>query len=294
MKLRQPPWQPRAALAALLLASCSDSCDTTTSPGAIGELGNGRFDYACVGKIDPACEGASDETIAGYFPTCIAIGGRFDLDYDLLDDSVLESNDLSPVLYIESVNQSFFSGSGERYEARRVGRAALVVRESERVLDLIHLDIVEPDGLELIDPALATATTTLEVAAGDTVELRVYPRSSSCAELGGTVEVQVASSDPSVVTATGGDVLRVRGEAPGAAVLRTTLGALEVALAVTVTEGSVDPGTTTSTDGDGSTTAGGSASEGSGGTSTSDPTAGSGGTTDASGSSTGGSTTGAT
>lgn len=247
----------------------------------MGELGNGRFLYTCGGTSDPACESSASGDAVDYFPECIALGGAFDLEYELLDISSLESDELTPVIYVESVNQGFFRGTDE-FQARRVGSAAFVVRESERVLDLIHLTIVEPDAIDVLARDPATPTTTLELAAGDTEVLRVLPRSSACLELGGAVAIEASSSDEAVVAVSAGDVLRIEGLAPGTAVVSARLGELEQAITVTVAGVPVDPDTgpsessssgdtgegTSTTDGTG-TTDGSSTTDASTGTSTS-------------------------
>lgn len=241
MERRHRPRHWWAALT-LSLVGCSDSCNGTTEPGAVGELGNGRFLYTCGGTSDPACESSANGDAVDYFPECIALGGSFDLEYQLLDASALESDELTPVLYVDSVNQSFFRGTDD-FQAQRVGSAAFVVRESERVLDLIHLTIVEPDGIDVITRDPATPTTTLELPAGDTEVLRVLPRSSSCFELGGAVAIAAESSDETIASVSAGDVLRIQGLAPGTAVVRARLGELEQAITVTVVGEPVDPDT---------------------------------------------------
>lgn len=246
MERRHRPRHWWAALA-LSLVGCSDSCNGTTEPGAVGELGNGRFLYTCGGQSDPACESSANGDAVDYFPECIALGGAFDLEYQLLDASALESDELTPVLYVDSVNQSFFRGTDD-FQAQRVGSAAFVVRESERVLDLIHLTIVAPDGIDVITRDPATPTTTLELPAGDTEVLRVLPRSSGCFELGGAVAIAAESSDETIASVSAGDVLRIQGLAPGVAVVRARLGELEQAITVTVVEGPVDPDTGPSED----------------------------------------------
>ena len=229
------------AALALALVGCSDTCDGSTAPGAVGELGNGRFLYTCGGPSDPACE-ATASGDADYFPDCIALGGRFDLEYELVDGSALESGDLTPLLYIESVNQGFFRGTDE-FEALRVGSAAFVVREDERVLDLIHLLVVEPDDIDVIGSDPTVPTTALELPVGDAEVLRVLPRSSQCFGLGGAVPIEAESSDLEVAAVSAGDVLRIQGLAPGTAVVRARIGELEQSLTVTVVGSPVDPDT---------------------------------------------------
>lgn len=244
----------------LALGGCSSTCDGSSEPGTIGELGNGRFEYVCTGSGDPVCERPSNDQ----FPDCIALGGRFDLDYQLLDTSILGPDELSAVLYIESVNQGFFRGN-DQFEALRTGRAAFVVREDDSVIDLLHLDIVEADGIEVsaLDPADAPLVGTIQVELGATEEFRVLPRSSRCTQLGGAIPIDADSSDDMVATVGGGDVLSIQGQALGVAVVRARLGELEQAITVEVIEATEPPATgdtgdtdsTSTTAGDGSTTA---------------------------------------
>jgi hypothetical protein len=293
MEPRHRRW-PRWAALALGLAGCADSCGAHTTPGVVGELGNGRFHYACVGPSDPVCERST--TDPEHFPTCIALGGSFELDYELLDPSALETDLLTPVLYIESINKRFFDGTSP-FRALREGRAAFVVRESERVLDLLHLDIVAADSMDIVasDPALPTAA--LEIPTGQTEVLRVFPRSSTCLQLGGSVAIEAQSSVPSVANVSGGHELRIRGQSPGSAEVTVRLGALERTIAVTVVGDPVDPDTgpgsdTSSTTGDdtdsGSTDTGTSTGDTDTDTSTGSSSSSTG---DTDGASTGGSTT---
>jgi hypothetical protein len=273
---RQRRWWAALALAAV---GCSDTCGSSTQPGAVGELGNGRFLYTCGGPSDPACESSIDDGSVDYFPDCIALGGAFDLEYELIDDSALETNELTPLLYIESVNQQFFRGTDD-FEALRVGNAAFLVRESERVLDLIHLLIVEPDYVDVVVRDTGSLTDAIELPPGATEVLLVIPRSSECLELGGAVEIEADSSDLAVATVMAGEVLRIQAIAPGTAIVRARLGEIEQAITVTVSGEPVDPDTgpgESSSDGPGS-------DEGTTGTASTDGS----GTTDAG--STGGST----
>lgn len=259
-----------------VLAGCGSTCGDSTSPGTIGELGNGRFLYECGGTSDPVCEHSSN---GDYFPECIVLGGGFDLEYELIDASALESNELTPVLYVESINQGFFRGTDD-FEALRVGEAAFVVRESERVLDLIHLDIVEPDSIDVFARDPATPTTTVELGVGETEVLRVFPRNLGCPQLGGAVPIEADSSDTAIVSLSAGDVLRIQGQAEGTAVVRVRIGALEQAITVQVGATPIDPETESATSDTGPGTSGSS------GASTSDSTGSS------SGGSTGGSSSG--
>lgn len=279
-------WRDRLGVGVLVLSGCASTCGSSTAPGTIGELGNGRFLYHCTGDSDPVCELANNEE----FPDCIALGGVFDLEYMVLDTSIFDFGDISPVLFIESVNQAFFRGDDD-YEALRTGEAAFLVREDDRVLDLLHLTIVQADGFEIIARDPATPSDSIQIELGDTQEFRVFPRSSSCQQLGGSVPIEAESSDTTVATTSDGEVLRIQAQALGTAVIRVQQSGHEESITVEVIEGALPPAT--STDGDsgsdtGSGTADGTASGDDSGTS---GTGGSTGDTD-SGSSSGGSSTG--
>lgn len=270
-------WQRRLGVAALALVGCASDCDGNSEPGTIGELGNGRFLYVCTGSSDPVCEFESNNT----FPDCIALGGAFDLEYMLLDTSLLGPDELTPVIYVESVNQGFFRGDDD-FEALRTGRAAFLVREEDSVLDLLHLDIVEPDAIEISARDPATPVDTVRVEVGEDEVFRVFPRSSRCEQLGGAIPIVAESSDESVATISDGDVLRIQGQGEGTAVIRVRLGDIEEAMTVEVVAGAFPPSTSTGPE---PGTSGDSSGGDDSGTST--------GGTD-SGTSTGGSTSGST
>jgi len=244
--LRRPGrWRERLAPLLLTLVGCASTCGDSSQPGAIGELGNGNFLYECGGTSDPVCEFSE---FGEMFPECIALGGQFDLEYRLLDGSALGDDiEIDPVLYIESVNQSFFEGVDE-FSAQRIGEAAFIVRESEHVLDLIHMNIVEIDDFDIADRDPATPTDTIDISLGETQTYRVFPRSFSCAQIGGAVPVDAESSDEAIATISGGDVLRIQAQALGVAVVRVRMGELEKAITVNVLDGPVGPATTTATD----------------------------------------------
>ncbi|MEM9462806.1 MAG: hypothetical protein AAGF11_52180 [Myxococcota bacterium] len=227
------------------LGGCASTCGDTSDPGAIGELGNGRFLYQCTSDSDPVCE-FSDP--GPEFPECIALGGQFDLEYELLDPDALDSDlALDPVIYVESISQDFFRGTDD-FEAVRTGEAAFVIRESEHVLDLIHLTILEPDDFDIFtrDPAEPTQAVTISV--GDTQSFRVFPRHSACDQLGGGIPITANSSDTAIASTSGGDVLRIVAQGEGTATVRVQLGALEKMITVTVVDGPIEPPPDTTTD----------------------------------------------
>lgn len=241
---------------ALVLGGCASTCGASSNPGTIGELGNGRFHYACGGPNDPVCEFEVDQQ----FPDCIALGGSFSLEYMVLDTSIFDPTDINPILYIESVNQDYFRGE-ESFQAVRVGEAAFIVRESNNVLDLLHLDIVEPDRIEVIGPQAGEPLDAFTLEAGDSESLRVFPRTSACPTIGGEVPFTAQSSDETVVTVGTAESLRLTAVSEGSAVVRVTLGDIEHAITIEVTGSTSPPNTDSGSDAGDSTSSTGDTTE---------------------------------
>src|SRR5688500_7718518 len=78
-------WRRRVAALALMMSACTSSCEgAPANATTTGELGNGTFGYTCGGANDPVCEGG---LVHQQFPSCIVLGGTFELDYTLRDIS---------------------------------------------------------------------------------------------------------------------------------------------------------------------------------------------------------------
>lgn len=258
-----------AALLSLSLTACYSSCDgETASAVTTGELGNGSFEYRCVGTGDPVCELG---LFGQQFPDCVAVGGEFELDYTLRDLSDRDEDELSPFLHVDSASQAFFSGSAGRFRAEQPGSAALLAVDHDKVVDLIHVDIVEPDAMDILalDPADPVDHIVLEQ--GDIAIFRVFPRNIGCAALGGAVEVEATSSDDVVVKPAVVDVLELKAHAPGLATVTVRMGELSHDIEVQVLGGPrrnlPDDPQTSSADDSASSEASGGPSEGSEGSS---------------------------
>jgi hypothetical protein len=252
------------------LGACNGSSSTAKT---VGELGNGEFIYECVNPNDGACEPAVEdgELTEAVFPECVLLGGQFEMSYDLHDgDALDDDDDFETFIYVESASQSYFAGNG-RYRADRVGRAAMLAREGEQVLDIIHLDIVAAEGIEVKDVLGREPTGPVEVVRGRTVALDVFPVRFGCVPLGGGGPVTAASREPLVATAEGGDRVLITGEALGTTRVTVGMAGFEQDIDVVVTPGPAqrkkpweydddDGGDESSSDGgtdDGATTDGG-------------------------------------
>src|SRR5262245_39176506 len=169
----------------LTMCACYSTCDGSPAAAtATGELGNGTFEYRCIGTSDPVCE---DGVFNQPFPDCIAVGGAFRLDYTLRDISERDEDELTPFLHVDAANSSFLSGESGSFHALREGRTAVLAYDNDVVVDLLHMELVQPDSLELqgLDPA--TPTDELHMRQGEVAVFRVFPRSASCSAMGGAL-----------------------------------------------------------------------------------------------------------
>ncbi|MBC8070235.1 MAG: hypothetical protein IAG13_18025 [Deltaproteobacteria bacterium] len=220
---------------ALLMSACTSSCEgAATNASTTGELGNGTFEYSCGGASDPVCElGVVDQP----FPSCIAKGGTFGLDYTLRDISELDDDELASFLHVDAASDTFVSGGNGSFRAEQEGRVALLALDHEKVVDLIHLRIVTPDGMDVqaVDPA--DSVDELRLAQGDVARFRVFPRSTTCPSLGGAVELEATSTDDVIVRASADDVLLLRAHSPGRATVTLRMGELTQEIHVEVVGG---------------------------------------------------------
>jgi len=229
-------WQwnrPRARVATLtfvaVLAACGGS---ESSAKTIGELGNGEFVYSCVNPNDGAC----DTVGSAVFPACVLLGGEFEMDYILHETDAVDDDDFDLFIYVESANQSFFAGNG-RYRADRVGFAAMLAREDDQVVDIIHLDIVEAEGIQVKDQSGLVVQGPVEIPRGATVTLDVFASAFGCSPLGGGGPVTASSREPLVATAQGGPSVVIHGEEVGATKVTVGMAGFETEIDVFVTVG---------------------------------------------------------
>ncbi len=275
-----------------MMTACASSCDQEASHvTAIGELNNGEFGFRCVGETDPHCA-ATDAS--QQFPDCILLGGRFDLDYDLRDNSALFDSDDAQLLHVASASETYFS-SPLPSVALRVGRAAMLARTDDNVVDIIHFDIVAPDRIEIRDAFNQQWVDQVAVAADDVAVVSIVGGTNACLAPGGALPLDVYSSNNLIAIAdvTGTDV-RIAGLQEGSATLTIALGTLRRDVMVVVGPAESDTGSIGGTGGETSAAGTSGSDEGvtsgyGSGDSSGDS---SGGTTGAGGTSTGGTTGG--
>ena len=200
------------------------ACSGSVSSSKLGELGNGTFEYRCVGLNDPAC--GLDE-LAPTFPDCMLVGGRFDLGFTLRDFD--EVSDLgSDFVFVRAASESFF-GSGAAFTTLRTGNAAFAAFADDHVVDVLHLDLFEPSGIETERVGGGVVGDTLTLARGETLELlpRGTALASGCVAAGGAVPFTATADDSAIVAPTVAQTLSVTGVALGTTTLEVQLGDVE-------------------------------------------------------------------
>lgn len=236
MMLDWQSWLRRGvALVGLPMCACYSTCGDGTPPAAsiTGELGNGTFEYRCIGSGDPVCE--EFNLAGGDFPDCIAVGGRFRLDYTLRDISERDEDEIEPFLHIESASESYLSESESVFMGQHEGRTALIAYDHDVVVDLIHLDVIQPDSIEVIDALDPQGPVTeLHMHPDDAQVFRVFPRSTRCPQLGGAIDFHAQSNAQHIASVRELDVLEIEANADGHATISVGLGDLGTKIEVFV------------------------------------------------------------
>lgn len=209
------------------LALPSACADTPEEPNEErGELGRGTFSYECFGATDLACRTGSPA-----FPSAVAVGGRFRVEYD-------PSKGPSPVV-IPASSDSIAALPGG-FQVLRPGYAALLaVDSSRRVQDLVHVRGATIDEVWVaVDGGLPA--TKVRVGVGSARVLSAVPVDVYEVALAGALPYEWRSEDPSLVeleTLESHDQVQIRGVSAGMTELLVSVGDLEFALPVEVTAG---------------------------------------------------------
>jgi len=274
----------------MLAALTTVACDGDDGPAKEGELGVGNFIYRCVGDSDPFC---SDGGVADTFPEAIAVGGRFNLDYNQDRDGALPN-------VIPGSDAVVMDGPS--LVLTRAGFAVVLASQGfGDVIDLLHLT-----GRDVTRIATFTGDSqeliTIELEVGERITLEGRPQDENRTTLAGSLDYEWGSDNEAVFEVASADQdesVEVEGVGPGTAQLLVTAGGFTQMIEVEVAGGSTttDDGEDTGgpeTDGsdddgssDGGSTDGGSSDGGSSDGDSSDGGSSEGGS-DGSGSSSGG------
>lgn len=194
-----------AAGAMACILGCASMSDSSTKAG---DLGRGRFKYACVSEFgdDSACAQGSQETYV--FPTSIAVGGSFKLGYEANSDTQQQIG--NPVLK-PAANDYLADPAPGLFLAKKPGRVAVVARSSSngKAADFTYLRIAEPTELKLLtDTKGAQPSLKVTMHIGDKpLSLRAEAYSGGPGNvkdrLAGTIEFSWTSSSEAVVKLVG-------------------------------------------------------------------------------------------
>jgi hypothetical protein len=229
-----PPWPSTRLLGSIAVMLATSACTPDPDAVATGELGNGWFEYRCDGPHDPICV---DPTVRNVFPSCLSLGGSFDLRYHATDKQFSGAT-------LEPASSHSFAGAAPHFTATSPGRSAIVAKHEDRIVDFIHFRVEAPSEIILLDGG-SDFRGELVLEPGSTRDLVLYA-DRPCSPVGGSLWGRALSADSSIATAHVSETLRVTAQAPGTTELLIELGELERTLVVVVTSPSVPPPTRTS------------------------------------------------
>lgn len=225
-----------AALAAL--AACSDMPRAGSRSYKAGELGNGRFLFACADAV--RCERWSG--FADQFPDTVASGSTFNVRFvaNGQPGGSLEIGPTGGSLVIDGTRYDgvttqpigpYLSAGPDGLSAVRPGYATIVTRDNRgTVIDLVTVKIVEPDDLvvyDATDGAAPRIVQKIDLSVGRDASLRTFGR-HKLVTVAGSVRVSWESDDPTVASVVGyeGGVVLVAAVGEGKTKLRVVGAAL--------------------------------------------------------------------
>ncbi len=190
-------------LAPLLLAVAACSGTGGVTPGTIGELGEGIFNYSCVDDGDAVCNETNsvdtqkvetDLGINGELPTAVAVGARFDIQYFghvTADDGQVLLLDVVPA---RSEDVHTMGG----FIITSPGRFAFLARSPKGIVaDFTHLEAIVPSDLDLWKDELQV--NSFELMEGGEANLAVVPNDDTGIALAGALPYTWESSDEQVI-----------------------------------------------------------------------------------------------
>lgn len=249
-----------AAALAGVLGGCGGGSDPITPPvqETSGLLGNGDFRWDCVNSADPTCG-------TGEFPTWVALGARFDLEFSPDADV---PNDLGEVS-LEPVSPTRLAAEGVAFAGRETGEVSMVAMAGGYVLDYVPLTFVPVDDLELGQPSdeacdydydhdgacdgtgMVAVDPPVALVLGEVVEVRARPLGRGF-DLAGALEYEWESLTPELVEIglLHGRSARVSVLAMGLARISVRAGDYVEVFELEVLEAPPEPATGTGTDGE--------------------------------------------
>jgi hypothetical protein len=206
------------------------ACVDEGPPEKTGELGRGGFTYLCLDTTDDAACLASQKTT---FPHAIAVGAKFGMEfYKTSTSSPLEVIGGSPA-HIETDYEGMTALVG--------GTLAVFATSSDKVLDLIHVDVVPIAELELGDWSSSNTgwkkLSRVSLDAGERRTVRSVPSDSNGRILAGGPAYEWHIDDPEVAVIredVDGAVTTIEGVGAGRTTLTVAVGTISRSYAVEV------------------------------------------------------------
>ena len=224
----------RAVALGLAVAALVGCPPIDSIPGSFGELGNGKFIYACSDDSDAMCDGNKAHAA---FNTHIAVGAEFEATFRAENLSLGRVESASPDRLSQFSSQTF--------TAQKAGRVGLLGMKGQRDVDLLHIQLREVDEVRidaLAGPAQLTEQNASNAAmvVGKQLQLSAYPWSTvTNKKLAGALDASWLSADETIAKIVGNDFdneVTVRAEGPGTTTLKIALGEHEQTITITVTD----------------------------------------------------------
>ena len=173
-----------AAIVSLITIACDDSSASTP-----GELARGRFVYVCVEKADALC---SDHDSPDAFPAVFGRGGRFSVSYRPKDSDAIG-------ITVEPSSTELLALEDDVFAWQAVGEAPLLAVVDGELYDFIN---VRADEVESVRFGEYKQLDEVVLRAGDTKVVDAIPHDDHGRRLGGVLEYQWTTGDPTVAVIT--------------------------------------------------------------------------------------------
>lgn len=235
---------------ASIVGACGDDGRGTSSNAELGVLGYAQFQWRCTGSGDLACEPEFESTL----PQHVALGARFDLDFQLAERVPGELREGSLVL----ASPVGMRASSFDYETTVPGLVTLMALTADgAVVDFARFEIREVEALEIVrdcDRLYETDDDGREVSAcgqpveatqpvGASLSLRVEPHGGGD-PLMGDLDYAWESRTPDRVSVLvddrGGNEAELELLRPGSAEIVVHTGSVEQVLSFEIEAGPVD------------------------------------------------------
>ncbi len=225
---------------ATLAAGCTVSGDPSldsTAPKE-GSLGNGDFYFTCDDSV--ACSDFITKNVAKKFPSAVAEGSVFHIQYELHSLGITLSDKYPGQGYtLGTVGDGFLSLGSDGFSGVQAGIGTLWVKDaSGHAVDFTTIKIEKPDEIVVYDGAETTQSPSFTIPMGSTADYRTVARQKQ-APLAGVFEPEFTSDKPDIVEVVGrvAGTTTLRGKTAGTATVTVAAAGLTKELTITVSGG---------------------------------------------------------